>query len=190
MNDLPWRLAIACLAGSVCMLRTIYDVANMPSKRRRECLIHLTVQLFAVTVGVQLLGFDPLPMGLRPAMDIAVRTLGVALGLFAGTMVLWPRLVRRSWSGPLTLPDRRNGHELVTWGPYRHIRHPFYLSLVAGLASLELALASYLLFLIVPLFAALVTIVVKIEEEQLTIVYGSEYARYREKSWRLLPLIY
>jgi protein-S-isoprenylcysteine O-methyltransferase Ste14 len=190
MNDAYWRLIIivlACVAGTV---RASFDMSHMSRESRRDWLLQVIKQLLGAAIVLQLCGFDPMPMNLNFAQDTFVRCTGVVLGAFAAVMVVWPRLARRTWSGPMTLPDQIEGHELATRGPYTYVRHPFYLSGVTAFASVELATASYLLFFIVPLVTAIAVIVIGEEERQLGAVYGNQFAAYKERSWRLVPLIY
>jgi protein-S-isoprenylcysteine O-methyltransferase Ste14 len=67
---------------------------------------------------------------------------------------------------------------------------PFYLSVIAAFASVELTTASYLVFLVIPLIAALAIIIIREEEEQLRSVYGAQFAAYQTRSWRLIPFMY
>jgi protein-S-isoprenylcysteine O-methyltransferase Ste14 len=170
--------------------RATCDLLHMSAGSRRHWLTQAIMQLFCVAVGMQLVGFDPLPLNLTAAADTAVRSLGLVLGMLAAMMMIWPRLVRDTWNGAMTPPDQVEGHELVTSGPYMYIRHPFYLSLLAGFAGIELTLASYLVFLIVPLFTAFVIVIIGKEERQLKAHYGDRYTAYAARSWRLVPLLY
>jgi protein-S-isoprenylcysteine O-methyltransferase Ste14 len=83
------------------------------------------------------------------------------------------------------------GHRLVTSGPYRLVRHPGYLSNLACLAGIGLALSSLaglgLTLLVVPLIVRRI----EGEEEMLAAEFGEEYERYRQRTrWRLLPPVF
>lgn len=86
-------------------------------------------------------------------------------------------------------PDPVGHTQLVTWGPYRWVRHPMYVSilLVVGGAWVGHSPAWGLL---VPTALAVV-LVVKLEyEERLLQGHFENYAAYRATSWRLLPGLY
>jgi protein-S-isoprenylcysteine O-methyltransferase Ste14 len=122
MSDVHWRLIIIVLAIVAGAIRVTYDLSCMSRESRRDWLTQGITQLFGAAIALQLCGFDPMPMNLDPAIDTTMRSSGVLLGVFAAVMVVWPRLVRRTWSGPMTSPDQVAGHELVTWGPYMYVR--------------------------------------------------------------------
>jgi protein-S-isoprenylcysteine O-methyltransferase Ste14 len=81
------------------------------------------------------------------------------------------------------LPEARG---LVTRGPYRWVRHPIYLGeMVAGL-GLVAATLSGPLFLLFVLWCGLQYWRARNEERALETVFPA-YARYRERTYRLLP---
>jgi protein-S-isoprenylcysteine O-methyltransferase Ste14 len=118
----------------------------------------------------------------------AVRWLGVALLAGGGALRLWPvAVLGRRFSGLVAIQP---GHELVTTGPYRYIRHPSYLGLLVsafgwGLAfntvvGVLLALAN-----IPPLVARM-----NAEERLLSSQFGAAYETYRADTARLIPGVY
>jgi len=83
------------------------------------------------------------------------------------------------------------GHRLVMSGPYRLVRHPGYLSNLACLAGIGLALSSLvglgLTLFVVPLLVRRI----QREEEMLAVELGQEYERYRQQvRWRLFPYLF
>ena len=54
----------------------------------------------------------------------AIETVGILLCLLGFGFAIWARLhLGRNWGQPMTLKE---GHELVTTGPYKFVRHPIY----------------------------------------------------------------
>jgi protein-S-isoprenylcysteine O-methyltransferase Ste14 len=93
----------------------------------------------------------------------------------------------RRFSGLVAIQE---GHKLVTSGPYRHIRHPSYLGLILGSFGWSLVFRSLIgvalsLLLIPPLVARMNS-----EEALLESEFGENYARYRKRTWRLIPFVY
>lgn len=85
----------------------------------------------------------------------------------------------------------RDGHELVTSGLYRHIRHPSYTGMLITFAGYGLALNNWPGFAIafVPVFAVMAKRIA-IEEAVLLEQFGDAYVSYVKRSWRLVPLVY
>jgi protein-S-isoprenylcysteine O-methyltransferase Ste14 len=90
-----------------------------------------------------------------------------------------------NWS--ITL-EMRKGHQLVTHGVYRSIRHPMYAALwLFGLAQgllLQNWLAGWSAFVA---FAVLYFVRIPREEQMMGEFFGEEYRVYMEKTGRLFP---
>ncbi|MDN5927095.1 MAG: isoprenylcysteine carboxylmethyltransferase family protein [Hyphomicrobiales bacterium] len=94
----------------------------------------------------------------------------------------------RMWSVSLQL---REGHQLVTSGVYRTLRHPMYS------AFWLMALAQVLLlpnWVAGPAglvgFGLLFALRIGPEERMMEEAFGDEYRAYRDRSWRIIPYIY
>lgn len=118
----------------------------------------------------------------------AVRWLGVALLAAGGALRLWPvAVLGRRFSGLVAIQP---GHQLVTTGPYRYIRHPSYLGLLIsalgwGLAFNTAVGALLALANIPPLVARM-----NAEEHLLSWEFGAAYEIYRAHTARLIPGVY
>ena len=118
----------------------------------------------------------------------AVRYLGLALFVAGGVLRVGAVFVLgRRFSGLVAIQE---GHELVTGGLYRVIRHPSYLGLLLGLFGWDLVFRSGVgllvsLLLLPPLVARMNS-----EEALLESEFGERYADYRRRTWRLLPFLY
>jgi protein-S-isoprenylcysteine O-methyltransferase Ste14 len=84
-----------------------------------------------------------------------------------------------------------NGKHLIQSGPYRVIRHPIYTAAVLWMIGWPLIIRSFigagigLCFLIPSLRQR-----IRDEESNLLKVFGEEYGRYQEKTWRLFPYLF
>ena len=190
MTDMHWRFAAAVLIGLVGTVRCVYDYRRMTGDMRRDWWPQVIIQLLGIAIAIQLMGFEVLPMKFSAEADLLVRVTGAILSVPAAIGAVWPRVARPTWSGPGEWPDRKQGHRLVTRGPYTYIRHPFYAACILGLASVELMLASYLFCALLPVVLMGAVVVLKLEESQLETVYGDAYLVYKASTWRLVPLIY
>ncbi len=119
--------------------------------------------------------------------DLA-RYLGLALFTVGCMLRLAPVIVLgRRFSGLVAIQE---GHELVTSGLYRVIRHPSYLGLLVMQFGWALVFRSALgvavsLLVLPPLVARMNS-----EEALLQSEFGEQYSEYRRRTWRLLPFVY
>ena len=82
--------------------------------------------------------------------------------------------LNKSYSYTLEIKE---GHQLVTSGLYKYIRHPIYTSSLRGFLVTILA---------IPLFMYRIGN----EERMLIEEYGEEYEEYQEHTWKLFPFTY
>ena len=86
---------------------------------------------------------------------------------------------------PMTL---RQGHELVTTGPYRYVRHPIYAGIL--LAMLGSALAIGLWWLAVFFLSAIHFVYAAKKEESLMLEqFPDTYPAYKNRTKMLVPFV-
>ena len=181
-------------AGSV-VATVIISVAAMFSSGnfssgRREDTSNRWIFLPFLVLGF-LLGWLPAYTDRRDIWTIdgdAIRYLGLALYLVGCLLRVAPVFVLgRRFSGLVAIQE---GHELVTDGLYRVIRHPSYLGLLLILLGWALvfrsAIGVLVSFLLIPPLVARMNS----EEALLESEFGEKYSDYRRRTWRLLPLLY
>jgi protein-S-isoprenylcysteine O-methyltransferase Ste14 len=81
----------------------------------------------------------------------------------------------------------RRGHTLVTHGPYRWVRHPFYLVVSLWGLSLSLLTASWLLALLGVAAVTMLVIRTRVEEAKLAETFGDEYRAYARRTGKFFP---
>lgn len=116
-----------------------------------------------------------------------------AAGLLVAAWGLW--LFRRShielgknWSISLEL---REGHQLVTSGLYRHVRHPMYSSILLYALGQALVVPNWIAGPAALLaFLVLYAVRVPSEERMMADKFGGQYRDYRAKTRRLIPGIW
>jgi len=121
----------------------------------------------------------PFPLWLRWA--------GIAAGIVGGMLILWTMGTLGS-----NLTDTvvtRKHHTMVTSGPYRWVRHPFYDSIALWFAAVSLAAANW--YLLAGGLATLALLVIRTaaEEERLLRRFGESYRAYMDRTGRFLPRI-
>jgi protein-S-isoprenylcysteine O-methyltransferase Ste14 len=114
----------------------------------------------------------------------------IAVALFGGGTVLriWPVFVLGNrFSGLVAI---QHGHALVTTGPYRFIRNPSYLGLLAGSLGWALAFRSIVGVLLAAMLIPPLVARMRAEEKLLHSHFGDQYDAYRARTWRLIPWLY
>jgi protein-S-isoprenylcysteine O-methyltransferase Ste14 len=151
----------------------------MSATRRVSSTLLVALQV-ALIAGLAFATRWPVPLKAWPA---TLFLLAVALVLGVWT------LGYNRWGNFNIRPELRSGARLVTGGPYRHIRHPMYASVLLGTGALVVADARP--WRIVLLAALLVVLLLKAarEEEYLRAAFP-EYAAYASRTWRLVPFVY
>ncbi len=118
----------------------------------------------------------------------AIRWTGVvALAIGDAIRLAALRELGRQYSMFLTIQSQ---HQLIRTGPYRHIRHPFYLGGLLTIPGMMLALRSPLSIIVFVISAAFIATRIGREEKMLLDQFPEEYAQYRRHSWRLLPYVF
>jgi len=119
----------------------------------------------------------PLPIWLRWS----------AVGLFAPTagLLLW---TLHSLGTNLTdTVVTRQAHALVTGGPYRWVRHPFYDCMALFVLSIALIAANWFLMVTGVVVFSLLAARSRTEEDKLQDRFGEPYRAYRMRTGRFLP---
>lgn len=83
----------------------------------------------------------------------------------------------------------QEGHLLVTDGLYRFVRHPSYTGALLTVFGWALVFRSDIGLMLAGIMIPLLISRIHAEERLLTREFGAEYANYRARTWRLLPLV-
>ncbi len=84
----------------------------------------------------------------------------------------------------------QEGHQLVTGGPFRFLRHPRYLSIITFNVGIALVFRSGLALVLV---AALILVLLwRIHDEEALMheEFGKDWEAYSARSWRLIPYVF
>jgi protein-S-isoprenylcysteine O-methyltransferase Ste14 len=119
----------------------------------------------------------PIPVWLRWA--------GFAVAVGAG--LLWSWTVHTLGKNLTDTVVTRQEHSLVTSGPYRWVRHPFYTSCFIGIVGGSLAMANWFFLVLGALGSAFLVARTRIEEEKLVERFGDDYREFMRRTGRFLP---
>lgn len=119
------------------------------------------------------------------ALPPSLRWGGAILGLVAAMAELW---TLRSLGPNLTdTVVTRQVHTLITRGPYRWVRHPFYDCMVLFTTSAALMMANWFVLAAGIVTFALLAVRSRTEEQKLLERFGEPYRAYRAATGRFLP---
>lgn len=123
------------------------------------------------------------PLQLQFQHDSYVQIVGMVLTGAGYFLFIWSVVARGRYAVSWGMSEN---HRLVTWGPYRYVRHPSYLGyflMFLGLFLIWLNLVAVLSLVAVPGYMRITVG----EEELLIRRFGEEYIRYQEKTGRFFP---
>jgi protein-S-isoprenylcysteine O-methyltransferase Ste14 len=131
--------------------------------------------------------FVPIP-GLTarflPQSDVFV-VAGLAVQASSLLLAVWARRnLGRNWSGAVTVTV---DHQLVRSGPYSLVRHPIYSAMLGMFAGTAIRSGELHALLGLAVLMAAYGRKIRIEEETLRTVFGSDYDSYARTTWAILP---
>lgn len=139
----------------------------------------LWVSAIAYMVSPAAMGWASLPL------PIWLRWSGVALSAIAAVLLIW---TLRSLGPNLTdTVVTRHAHTLVTRGPYRWVRHPFYDCMALFTLSIALTASNWFLIATGILVFLLLATRSWTEEDHLLARFGEPYRAYQLRTGRFLP---
>jgi protein-S-isoprenylcysteine O-methyltransferase Ste14 len=172
---------------------TIWAIRTKPTERRESASSRLLYVVFLMAGSCLLVYhrlFSHLPLlawfnKRILSQDLWAKAAGIALTATGVLFAIWARLyLGRNWSGTVTV---KVGHELVRSGPYRWVRHPIYSGLLIAVSGTAIELGQLSgIFSIVLVYVGL-RLKLRIEEQFMTEVFGSEYDEYRRTTGALIP---
>ncbi len=84
----------------------------------------------------------------------------------------------------------REGHQLITHGIYKYVRHPVYSGVILRAFAISIYASSLLGFLFALTAIPLFNYRIGVEEKMLIEEFGDEYLEYTKATWKLFPYIY
>ena len=116
-----------------------------------------------------------------------VRWIGVVTGLLSSLLMYWTlSSLGKNLTDTVVI---RNNATLVTDGPYRWVRHPFYVTTALIMASVTLLTANWLIGLLCLVVLAMLAIRTPKEERALIKKFGQPYLDYMARTGRFVPRI-
>lgn len=184
-------IILLLLATPVGIYYRLRSLTNEKLDRRQEGLFILaTLRPVGAVLWIGLIAWmvEPKWMAWSSAsLPDWLRWTGIGILAIACGMLLW---TMHSLGKNLTdTVVTRENHALVTYGPYRWIRHPFYDSAALLATALFLAISNWFFLVVGCVFFCLVVIRTRKEEENLLARFGDSYRSYMQETGRFLPRV-
>jgi protein-S-isoprenylcysteine O-methyltransferase Ste14 len=140
-------------------------------------------------IGVLFLMFSVTSVTVLIISPISIISASAALLLYGLAALLFHSAIRANRERPLTVVFTKNlPVHLVTSGPYRYIRHPFYAAYCLTWFATAVATRSYLVLGIFLCMTAAYFCAARYEESKFAQSHlGSEYTSYRNRTGMFLP---
>jgi len=157
-------------------------------RRREGAFIFFTLRPLAAFVFGGLLAFminPPYMSWSSLVLPVWLRWCGIGLSVLAGLLLLWT--LRNLGKNLTDTVVTRKVHTLVSTGPYRWIRHPFYVAGAAFVLGNALAAANWFVLLTGSGVILLLVARTRREEAELLRRFGDSYRAYVDRTGRFLP---
>lgn len=192
-HDEIFRIAVIVIAAVVMPIGLYHRIKSQSTRekldRRQEGLFVLTtlrplgvlLLLSVVTymVSPRAMAWSSLPL------PVWLRCIGVGVGVVAAGLLTWTfRSIGTNITD--TVVTRKN-HVLITHGPYRWVRHPFYGSVALFLLGIALMAANWFILVAGAVVLSLLVIRTRKEEENLVARFGDAYRVYMNSTGRFFP---
>jgi len=93
----------------------------------------------------------------------------------------------RNWSSSVTI---KQGHELITSGPYTMVRHPIYTGILTGFMGTVIALSQVRGLIAFVLIFFVLWLKLRREEQWMRSQFGETYTTYAHKTASMVPYLF
>jgi protein-S-isoprenylcysteine O-methyltransferase Ste14 len=191
--DLPYRIALIAIAAVQLAIGRLYlrkagAGGTLFQPRAEGPWLAWGAGAFIVLYGLAVLVYLLYPAWMAWSalpLPAASRWCGAPLMALGAAMHLWGS---HHLGANLTMSiSTREGHTLVTTGPYRWVRHPLYSGGMLESVGVCLLLANGAVALAALGFWAIIAWRTHLEEARLLEAFGAAYAAYQRETGRFLP---
>ena|GEM_PF-4990638 len=195
MNTLWIQIAAALIMLSAAAIAVRFKLAlpkaASPSRSHHEpAWLKYVINIVAAFLGVVTLWstFHPTQFTTLPTIVVIGLQIAAAVsGLLAcGLMFLSLATLGTNFSGT---SGTYSNHQLVLSGPYRYVRHPYYLATACIILSLSLLLGSIAVAFLGCLLLLALSIRSRAEDRELREKFGEAYEKWERNTGSFLPRI-
>jgi protein-S-isoprenylcysteine O-methyltransferase Ste14 len=166
--------------------------ANTKTTQRLEPAAAGILRVFIFLIAIVLLSTTriPLPWLYRQLWPSGFWPfwLGAAVTIAGLLFAVWARRhLGGNWSSSVTI---KQGHELITTGPYAVVRHPIYTGILTGFLGTAIALCQVRGFIGFVLIFLVLWIKLRREEQWMRSQFGEVYIAYAHQTTALVPYLF
>ena len=132
----------------------------------------------------------PLPWLYRQLWPSGIWSFWIGAAVTAAGLLfaVWARRhLGRNWSSSVTI---KQGHELITTGPYALVRHPIYTGILTGFLGTAIALSQVRGVIGFVLIFAVLWAKLRMEEKWMRSQFGETYAIFAHQTAALVPYLF
>ena len=166
--------------------------ANTKTTQRLEPIASRILRVFIFLIAIILLSTTRIPLhflyvqlwpvGLWPFW------LGATITIAGILFAFWAREhLGTNWSRSVTI---KQGHELITTGPYALVRHPIYTGVLTGFLGMAIAISQLRGFIVLVLIFLAFWIKFRLEEQWMRSQFGETYSNYAHQTAALVPFLF
>jgi protein-S-isoprenylcysteine O-methyltransferase Ste14 len=179
----------------VWMLFLVYwqvKAIHTKNTQRLEPTASRILRVFVFLVAIALLSIPRIPLPwlylqLWPA-GLWPFWLGAAVTCAGLLFAVWARAyLGTNWSRSVTI---KQGHELITTGPYAMVRHPIYTGILTGFLGMAIAISQVRGFVVCVLIFLALWLKFRMEEQWMRSQFGEAYATYAHQTAALVPYLF
>jgi len=164
---------------------------NVSATEHRESAASRLIRLVSIVAAVALLWLPSVPIPLLRGrfLPLGAYCFWSGAGLTAAGLLfgVWARHhLGSNWSQAVTIKD---GHELITSGPYALVRHPIYAGLVTAFVGCAVARGEWRGLVAVGLVLAVLWRKVVLEERWMAAHFGASHEAYARRVAAFLPFL-
>jgi protein-S-isoprenylcysteine O-methyltransferase Ste14 len=193
-NETPFRIALVVVI-LLTMVVTVYHRLQARSgekiSHREEGYFFATVlRLAGLVLWISTFGYLIFPAYFQWAsipLPVLLRWTGVVTGALCSLLMYWTlsSLGKNLTDTVVTRAEAK----LVTHGPYRWVRHPFYVTAALLMASVTVLTANWLIGVSSVAILAFLAVRTPKEEQMLIERFGQQYRDYMARTGRFFPRI-
>jgi protein-S-isoprenylcysteine O-methyltransferase Ste14 len=165
--------------------------ADTKATRRVEPASSSILRVFILLIAIVLLTVPRIPLPWLYAQvwppGYWLFWLGAAVAVAGLLFAVWAREhLGRNWSSSVTIKE---GHELITTGPYAVVRHPIYTGILGGFLGMAIAISQVRGFMALAFVFLAFWFKLRIEEKWMHSQFGETYATYARRTAALVPYL-